>query len=1077
MKRGAMLAAAWHTALWIAGVAGIVVGKRKMQKRIREQAAAEEARAKSENELQYQKHYLESLVASSPLAIVTLDMERNIRQCNEAFENIFGYTAVEAIGKSLDELIVPVERRQEAQKLTQASYYVDKIHTELVRRRKDGSFIDVEVHAKPIFMDGVQIGIIAQYIDISGRKRSEEKIQMLGHALMSISECVTITDVNDRIIFVNDAFLKTYGYSEQEVIGKDKTMVRSPENDPHVTKQIRSAILAGGWHGELLNRRKDGTEFPVYLSTSAVRDDRGEIVAAVGIASDITERKKTEEVLARERNLLRTLIDNLPDLIFFKDKERRYLLNNISHLRSMGVKRQEDVLGKTDFEFHPRELAEQYSEDEERILSSGKGMFNREERAFHQELGEERWHLTSKIPLLETNGDIAGIVGIARDITERKGAENKLKESEERFRSVWEDSSDGMRLTDEKGIVLNVNRAFCEMMSVEQNEIIGKPLSAVYASSARENVMKKITQRFAAEDIQAHMERSLLLHNGKTITVEVSNSVIVLENGQSVLLSIFRDVTERHKAEEKIKEQIKIIEEQNVELAKAHDKAMAATKAKSTFLASMSHELRTPLNAIIGYSEMLLEEIEDEGETRYRDDLEKIRLAGKNLLGLINEVLDLSKIEAGRMELFLERFDMKTLINEVAVTVQPLMTKNENTFVLNIGEEVAAVHLDITKIRQILFNLISNASKFTQKGTITLEAGVRRSSDGARIVLKVSDTGIGITEEQKAKLFKEFSQAEDSTTRRYGGTGLGLAITKHFCEMMHGSIEVESVPQKGTTFIVILPQSLESTGPETVSETTAAKTEKFVPAGQAVLVVDDDASVRDLLQRFLTKEGYLVECVASGDEGLSRARKLLPMAIILDVMMPHKDGWAVLQEIKSDSALKSIPVIMYTMVDEKNFGLAIGANEYLIKPVNKEKILQVLEKFKHRITREYILIVDDDPNLCDIVRRTIEKEGWAVRTAENGKVALSLLERATPSVVFLDLMMPVMDGFEFLSILESRRAWGHIPVVVVTSKDLSKEERRRLDGSVRKIIQKGDFTPEKLLKHLAELIPRLAHPS
>ncbi len=904
---------------------------------------------KPEDKLAYQKHYLESLVESSPLAIVTLDMQQNIQECNKAFETIFGYSADEAIGKNLDDLIVPEGKRSEALKLTQASFHEENIHRELVRRRKDGSFIEVEVHARPIFMDKVQVGIVAQYIDISERKRAEEKIQMLGHALMSISECVSITDVNDRIIFVNEAFLKTYGYTEKEVLGKNVSSFRSPKSDPDLVKQILPATLAGGWHGELMNRRKDGTDFPIYLSTSAVHDDHGGIVAMIGIASDITERKEAERI---------------------------------------------------------------------------------------------------------------------------------LQDSETRFRSVWEDSSDGMRLTNEKGIVVNVNRAFCEMMNVTPEEIVGKPISAAYTPSAHDNMMKKVTQRFSAEEIEAHMERSLVLHNGKTITVEVSNSMIARENGQQVLLSIFRDVTERRRAEQKIKEQIKIIEEQNIELAKAHEKALEATKAKSSFLASMSHELRTPLNAIIGYGEMLIEELNEQGETRYRGDLEKIHLAGKNLLNLINEVLDLSKIEAGRMELYIEQFDMTALINEVAATIEPLTKKNENAFVLNIVNDLPAVHLDLTKVRQILFNLISNASKFTQKGTITLTAGVERSSNDseAKIVLKVSDTGIGITEEQKAKLFKEFSQADSSTTRQYGGTGLGLAITKHFCEMMHGSIEVESAPQKGTTFTVVLPQAIEGETQEVQTVKTVPTANQPVPVGSAVLVVDDDPSVRDLLQRYLTKEGYFVECIASGDEGLSRARTILPMAIILDVMMPHKDGWAVLQEIKNDPVLKSIPVIMYTMVDERNFGLAIGATEYLIKPVNKEKILQILEKLKHRISHEYVLIVDDDPDLRDIATRTIEKEGWGVQTAENGKRALSLLENGMPSIIFLDLMMPVMDGFEFLSIFEHHTEWFHIPIVIITSKDLSAEERQRLDGTVRKIIQKGDFTPEKLLKQLAQLIPRLTQP-
>lgn len=475
---------------------------------------------------------------------------------------------------------------------------------------------------------------------------------------------------------------------------------------------------------------------------------------------------------------------------------------------------------------------------------------------------------------------------------------------------------------------------------------------------------------------------------------------------------------------------------------------------------------------------MIIEEMADTGDKTYHDDLERIRAAGKHLLGLINDVLDLSKIEAGKMDLYLEEFDMRSLVQEVLGTVRPLMEKNENTLRADVAPDLPIVHLDLTKVRQILFNLISNASKFTRKGTITMTVGSLQASgtDEAKIVFKISDTGIGLSEEQKGRLFKEFSQADSSTTRKYGGTGLGLAITKRFVEMMSGEIEVESVPGQGTTFTVILPKRIESPLPAPM--TPGKPQEKLSspgPADTSVLVVDDDPSVRDLLMRYLSKEGYFVECVSSGDEGLTRARELLPMAIILDVMMPHKDGWAVLQEIKADSLLKSIPVIMYTMVDEKNFGLAIGASEYLIKPVSKEKILQVLEKFRHPTPSGHILIVDDDANLTDLASRAIEKVGWKVETAENGKIALSMLQRNLPSIIFLDLMMPVMDGFEFLAEFQEREEWRKIPVVVITSKDLSSEERQQLSGMVKKIIQKGDLTPEKLLKHLSILIPQLTH--
>jgi len=1067
--------------VWILGLLGIVFMNRDIWKAIPGKKSIDDPRLNAKNELAYQEHYLESLVESSPIAIVTLDMHQRIQTCNKAFETIFRYSSEEAVGKNLDDLIVPEEKKAEAQELTSTSFHRENIHRELVRKRKDGSLIDVEVHAKSIYMDEKQVGVIAQYVDISVRKRAEEALRESENKYRKIFENIQdvfyVTDMNGTVMDISPSIEGYSGFRREELIGSPVQMAYYyPEDRIGLLKAMRGK-------GEVVDyeiRLKTKNQKLVYASVNAhvLYDSNGKATGIEGSMRDVTERKRAEESVERERHSLRTLIDNLPDLVYFKDMEGRYILNNIAHLRSLGAQQQDDVLGKTTFDFNPEALAKQYFTDEIEIIRTGKPFLGKEERALHKDTNDYRWHSTSKIPLLDTHGKVTGIVGISRDITEQKLAEDKLRSSEALFRSIWEYSSDGMRLTDQHGIILNVNLSFCAMMGVSREEIIGKPMSVVYDPSIRDNVMKGLAQRLSADYIEAHMERELLLRNGRKITVEVSNSVIARENGESAVLSIFRDITERKKAERKIKEQISVIESQNIELGKARDQAMEASKTKSAFLASMSHELRTPLNAIIGYSEMILEEMSDVGDARYNDDLAKIQIAGKNLLGLINDVLDISKIESGKMELYLEEFDLKGLINEIVATVQPLLEKNENALVLNIPEDLPTVRLDLTKIRQILFNLISNASKFTNHGTITLGADVQPSLDPhlAKIILKVSDTGIGLTEEQKSKLFKEFSQADNSTTRKYGGTGLGLAITKRFCDMMHGSVEIMSVPNKGTTFTVILPQNIEDPKEKAgAAKVVAADTKALVPANTAVLVVDDDPSVRDLLQRYLAKEGYLVECVSSGEEGLKRAKEILPMAIILDVMMPHKDGWAVLQEIKADPTLKSVPVVMYTMVDEKNFGLAIGATEYLIKPVSREKILQVLDKVKREMPRKYVLLVDDDPDFREIASRAIEKEGWHVQTAENGIAALALLEHEPPSIIFLDLMMPLMDGFEFLTIIQSRREWEHLPVVIVTSKNLSVDERSHLEKAAKKVIQKGDLTAEKLLKQLALLIPNLTH--
>src|SRR6266849_1105127 len=401
----------------------------------------------------------------------------------------------------------------------------------------------------------------------------------------------------------------------------------------------------------------------------------------------------------------------------------------------------------------------------------------------------------------------------------------------------------------------------------------------------------------------------------------------------------------------------------------------------------MSHELRTPLNAIIGYSEMLQEDAADLGAEQFTDDLKRINAAGKHLLELINAVLDLSKIEAGKMELYLETFDVAALVRDIAAVIQPLAAKNANRLEVGCPDEVGAMRADLTKVRQALFNLLSNACKFTDRGTISLVVGREATEGQDWMVFSVSDTGIGMTPEQLARLFEAFSQADAATTRKYGGTGLGMALSRRLCRMMGGDVTVESVAGRGSTFSIRLPAVVA----DAVEEATApAEAAGLSPVGiGTVLVIDDEAAVRDLMQRFLTKEGFRVVTAASGEEGLRWARELRPDAITLDVMMPGMDGWAVLSALKADSEVADIPVIMLTIVDDKNLGYALGASDYLTKPIDRDRLVTVLKQ--HRRDRP-LLLVHDDSGLRQLLRRMLEPVGFTVVEAENGRVALERLD-------------------------------------------------------------------------------------
>ena len=501
------------------------------------------------------------------------------------------------------------------------------------------------------------------------------------------------------------------------------------------------------------------------------------------------------------------------------------------------------------------------------------------------------------------------------------------------------------------------------------------------------------------------------------------------------------------------------------QLGRLYQDLEVASQHKSAFLATMSHELRTPLNAIIGYTEMLQETAADDGNEAYLSDLDKIAGAGRHLLQLINDILDLSKIEAGKMDMYLEQVDISGLLDEVVAIGTPLAAANGNRFEVIRPESLRTLYTDRTKLKQSLLNLLSNAAKFCKDGAITLKV---LASD-SEISFAVTDSGIGMTEEQVGTLFEAFHQADASTTRHYGGTGLGLAITRHFCQMLGGRVAVESTPGQGSTFTLILP--IEQPSSKAEEGELPVGTRLQPDAAPLVMVVDDNPDARAILVATVRKSGYRVIEAADGDTALALARTQRPDLITLDVLMPQRDGWAVLSALKAEAELRDTPVIIVTMLADRSIALSLGATEFITKPVDRAHLAAVIRR--NLCAGGTVLVTDDDPDARALVRRHLTALGCTVAEAVDGRDALEWLkDNPTPAMILLDLMMPVMDGFAFLQEVAGHAEWRDIPVVILTAKELDSAEREALAGRARAVIGKGADDLAAALQQALQRLPQ-----
>ncbi len=800
------------------------------------------------------------------------------------------------------------------------------------------------------------------------------------------------------------------------------------------------------------------------------------VLVYVMAVRDVRARRREAAEATRLGRTNRLLIESTGEGIYGVDLDGRCTFLNVAGAHLIGIDPAE-AIGKRmhDLTHHHHPDGTAYPVEDcpiYKVYKNGQGCRVADEVFFRSDGTSFPVEYTSNA--IRADGRTEGAVVTFTDVTQRKADERALAETSERFRDLADNIPQLTWMANGSGQIFWYNQRWFDYTGSTFEQMKGSGWRAAHHPDYVDAVSAKFAASVRAGE---KWEDTFPLRRHDGVFCWFLSRAVPIRDGRGDVVRWFgtnTDVTTARETEEALRHSEEHLRAAKEEADHAKEAAEQANVSKSQFLANMSHELRTPLNAVIMYSELLQEEAEDQNVEGFIPDLDKIRAAGKHLLALVNGVLDLSKIEAGKMELYLETFDVPDMVADVTVTIQPLVQKKHNALNLEVPKDLGQMHADLTKVRQILFNLLSNACKFTERGTVTVHVDRVPGERGGPEMMefRVSDTGIGLTAEQIAKLFQPFTQADASTTRKFGGTGLGLAISKRFCEMMGGDISVQSVPDHGSTFVLRLPAKVQKLVPVlTAKEAAEAAAVLSDDHAVRVLVIDDEPAVRDLMTKALTTEHITAVTAADGEEGLRLAREKVPDLIFLDVLMPKMDGWAVLTALKADPKLAEVPVIMLTLMSDQEMGYLLGASEYLTKPIDRNRLLSLLTKYKPTGTDdEGVLIVEDDEPTRQVLRRTMVKQGWTVTEANNGQVGLERLRRHTPSLILLDLMMPEMDGFEFLAELRQHEPWQAIPVVVLTSKDLTAEERALLSGKVERILQKGMYSREALLKEVKKIV-------
>ena len=1042
-------------------------------------------RQKADEALAAERNLFTALLDTLPDAVYFKDAESRYIRVSRAKATRHGLNSpTEAIGKSdYDFFDEEATRREHAIEREIMQTGVPMIDTERKCTHPDGSVSWVLMTKLPLRdPDGKIIGTFGVTRDITKQKHVEEEWrenETLQRTLLThLPAGVIIVDPVTRVIEqVNSAASDLFGAPAEHITGKRCHALLCPALEGacpvcDLGKEVDNA--------ERMILCANGNQRPVLKSVKRVQIRGREKLLECFV--DLSDRKQMEETLANERNLLRTLIDNLPDFVYVKDTEGRYRVNNLAHARQLGFKTPEGFYGKTVFDIFPYHMAEQFWADDLRVLQAGQAVIDREEPGVGKNPDEQVHNLTSKIPLRDESGRVMGLVGITRDITRLKRAEAALEKERSLLRSLIDTMPDRIYAKDTASRFIVCNVALARRMGASRpDDLIGK--------SDFDLLPRELAERFRADELailqsgqpMIDREEPLETVDGIVTRWSMANKVPLRDRRGDIigLVGTGREITK-----------LKHIE---TELRQAKEVAEQATRAKSEFLANMSHEISTPMNAIVGLSHLA---VKTALSPKQRDYLTKIQSSAHALLGLLNDILDFSKIEAGKLEIETTHFHLDQVLNSVAnVVTLKVQEKGLEIFYRTAPDVPVELVGDPLRLGQVLINLVGNAVKFTEKGEIVVATElVSRQDTRAQLRFSVRDTGIGMTEEQRAKLFQPFVQADGSTTRKYGGTGLGLAISKELVERMDGEIGVESTPGVGSTFYFTVELGIQPT--------TAAQ-KRWLPVdlrGMPVLVVDDNPTARDVLKTMLTNMAFAVTAVDSGRTALQELEKQPYDLVILDWRMPEMDGIETARRIKTRLHLPKTPKIFmvtaYGREEVISRAEELGLDGFLLKPINDSMLFDALvETFSRERVRApdakpsgraqseerapvagaRVLVAEDNKINQQVAREILERFGLEVEIVANGKQALELVAANADrfDAVLMDLQMPEIDGYEATRAIRTQVNNQTMPIIAMTAHALQTERQHCLDAGMNDYVSKP-VDPDQLLATLARWIkPRL----